>query len=164
MADGVKVSIRNKDKLFAKLKKLAPAADQALQEVNRQAADAMVGYAREMVPIRTGDLRDSIVATPPGSVPPLFSQGTKAVAPGSYMVTAGNTHVRYAHMVEFGTAPHSVKKGANRRKGKFAGEAPMHPGAKAHPFFWPSFRLVRKSHKSKAARAINKSVKAIIQQ
>jgi hypothetical protein len=155
MADGVKVTVRNKDKLFAKLRKLAPAADKALTEVNGQAAEAMAGYARDFVPVDTGKLRDSIVVTPPGGMPPLYSQGAKQVPPGSFMVTAGDAQVRYAHMVEYGTAPHV-------NAGEFPGTA--NPGTKARPFFWPSFRLIRKSHKSKASRAINKSVKAVIQQ
>jgi HK97 gp10 family phage protein len=155
MADGVTVTVRNKDKLFAKLKKLAPAADKALTEVNQNAAEAMAGYALEMAPVKTGALRDSIVVTPPGDIPPLFSQGAKQVPAGSYMVTAGNARVRYAHLVEFGTAPHE-------NGGMFKGT--QNPGTKARPFFWPSFRLVRKSHKSKASRAINKSVKAVIGQ
>jgi hypothetical protein len=153
MPDGVTVTVRNKDKLFAKLKRLAPAAEKELVAANGKAAEAMVGYARDFAPVHTGALRDSIVATPPGGTPPSYSQGNRVVPDGSWMVTAGNTNVRYAHLIEFGTAPHT-------NAGRFAGT--QNPGTKARPFFWPSYRLVRKGMKSRASRAINKSVKAVV--
>lgn len=152
MADGVKVTVRNKDRLFAKLRKLAPSAEAELNVANQQAAEAMVGYARELVPVHTGALRDSIVATPPGGIPPDHSQGNRIVPEGAWMVTAGNTKARYAHLVEFGTRPHISG-------GEFAGA--KNPGTHARPFFWPSYRLIRKTMKSRAGRALKKSIKAV---
>lgn len=155
MADGVRITFRNKDKLLAKLDRLAPGIAGAVKAVNGEAAAAMAGYARDFVPVRTGALRDSIVVTPPGGVPPGYSQGARVVPPGSYMVTAGNSKVRYAHLVEFGTAPHV-------NAGRFAGT--QNPGARQQPFFWPSYRLIRKQMRSRAKRAVNRAVKAVAAQ
>jgi hypothetical protein len=52
------------------------------------------------------------------------------------MITAGNRAVRYAHLVEYGTA-----------------EAP------AQPYFWPSYRLFKKRIASRVKRAVRKSVR-----
>lgn len=147
------ITIRRKDELLAKLSRLAPAAKAALTEANAKTADEMVRLARSFVPVRTGRLRASIVATPPGGSPPAHSQGgVKQVPEGAYAVTAGNRRVRYAHLVEFGTRPH---ENAGERAGTH------NPGAPAQPFFFPAYRLVRKAMKSKASRALNKSIKAV---
>lgn len=152
MADGVRIRVRRKDELLRKLERLAPAARQELTAANKRSAEEMVGYARQFAPVRTGRLRDSIVATPPGQTPPDHSQGARIVPPGAYMVTAGNSRVRYAHLVEFGAAPHTAG-------GRFAGA--RHPGAPRQPFFFPAYRLIRKRHKSRAGRAIGKSIRAV---
>ena len=51
--------------------------------------------------------------------------------------------MRIAHLVEFGTQPHSVKWGASVRKGIFVGEPPMHPGTPPFPFFRPAFEQTK---------------------
>jgi HK97 gp10 family phage protein len=153
MADGVSMKVRNKDKLLEKLGALAPATFEALADANHQTADEMVELARSMAPVRSGKLRDSIVATGPGGTPPAYSQGGGGTVPeGAYAVSAGNTRVRYAHLVEYGTAPHE-------NAGLFAGT--MNPGAKRQPFFWPAYRLIRRKMRSRATRAISKAVKQV---
>jgi len=146
--------IRNKDRLFKKLGMLHPALFETIEEANHQAADEMVEYAQAFVPKKSGKLRDSIVATPPGQVPPSYSQGGghAPVPQGAYAVSAGNTAVRYAHLVEFGTKPHP-------QGGMFKGT--QHPGTPPSPFFWPSYRLVRRKHRGRCGRALGKAVKAI---
>jgi HK97 gp10 family phage protein len=153
-ADGVTITVRRKDALLKKLGNLAPAVFQAVADANHQTADEMVDLARGFAPVKTGRLRDSIVATGPGETTPAYSQGggSGAVPEGSYAVSAGNTKVRYAHLVEFGTAPHI-------NAGKFKGS--HNPGTRPRPFFWPAYRLVRKKMRSRAVRSINKSVKAV---
>lgn len=153
MTGAVTVTVRNKDRLFAKLKKLAPTADIELIKANGQAAEEMVRLAQSFAPVRTGALRDSIVATPPGGTPPAHSQGAGQVVPeGAFMVTAGNDKVRYAGLVEFGTAPH-VNAGID--------PGTQNPGARRQPFFFPAYRLIRKTMRSRASRALTKSIKAI---
>lgn len=149
----VTVTVRGKDKLFAKLKQLAPAADKALTDASQKSAGEMVAAARSFVPVRTGKLRESIVATPAGQSPPAYAQGAPGVVPaGAVMVTAGNSEVRYAHLVEFGAKAHP-------NEGIFAGT--QNPGSPAQPFFFPAYRLIRKKHRGRATRALNKSIKEV---
>lgn len=150
----VTVKIRNKDKLYRKFRMLAPAAEEEIEKANSRTAQEMVNLARSYAPVRTGALRASIEFTPGGMVGPAYSMdgGGRPVPEGAFLVTAGNSRVRYAHLVEYGTAPHL-------NSGQFAGTA--HPGVMRRPFFWPAYRLVRKRHKGRISRAIRNSIKAV---
>jgi HK97 gp10 family phage protein len=86
----------------------------------------------------TGALIDSIEVTPPGHSTPPYSQpgGSRVAGETEVLVTAGNSEVRYAHLVEYGTAK-----------------------ADAQPFFWPALRLLRKRLQNRINRAAKKAVK-----
>lgn len=153
MTKSVTVKIRKKDALLQRFKKMAPAAERELKVANRKSAVEMARNARSYVPVgRTGRLQKSIIVTTSGQMPPMYSQGAPRlpVPKGSAMVTAGNGEVRYAHLVEFGSAPHKVG-------GQFAGAT--HPGSAPRPYFWPAYRLVSKKHKGRATKALNTSIK-----
>ncbi|GAA4111171.1 HK97-gp10 family putative phage morphogenesis protein [Aminobacter aganoensis] len=86
----------------------------------------------------TGALIDSIAVTQPGQSTLPYSQpgGSRVAGETEVIVTAGNTDVRYAHLVEFGTAQ-----------------------AEAQPFFWPAFRLLRLRLQNRLNRAARKAVR-----
>lgn len=86
----------------------------------------------------TGELIDSIAVTPPGGTTPPYSQpgGSRVAGDTEVLVTAGNTDVRYAHLVEFGTSK-----------------------TEAQPFFWPAVRLLRKRLQNRINRAARQAVK-----
>lgn len=50
---------------------------------------------------------------------------------------------RVAHLIELGTAPHSLFKGASRRKGLFQDMPPHHPGTPQVPFVRPAFESTK---------------------
>ncbi|MBD9493195.1 HK97-gp10 family putative phage morphogenesis protein [Ensifer sp. ENS01] len=86
----------------------------------------------------TGALIDSIEVTAPSQHTPPFSQpgGSRVAGETEVLVTVGNEDVRYAHLVEYGTA-----------------------NAEAQPFFWPALRLLRKRLQNRINRAAKKAVK-----
>lgn len=86
----------------------------------------------------TGALIDSIAVTLPGHSTPAYSQpgGARVAGETEVLVTAGNTDVRYPHLVEYGTSD-----------------------TDAQPFFWPAFRLLRKRLQNRNNRAAKKAVK-----
>lgn len=114
------------------------------------AAQDIVDLMKRQVPVETGALRDSIGWT--FGDRPKYSQVVSQSQVGDLVVTifAGNTNVRYAHLVEFGTAPHTVG-------GLYAGA--HHPGSKAKPFFYPSYRAMKKD----VRRRINKAIREAVQ-
>ena len=111
----------------------------ALITSGNELADRM----KALVPVETGDLRDSITVTPPGGTTPPFSQpgGSRVAAENQVLVTAGNEDVRYPALVEYG---HRTPDG---------GHVP------AHPYFWPAFRLSRKRIANRTTRAVRKAVR-----
>ncbi len=79
-------------------------------------------------------------------------------------VYAGNDEAFYARWVEFGTEPHSLAKGADLSSGAKSRRIPQssgaqHPGAAAHPFFYPTYRLMKKRIRSAVKRKLNASIK-----
>lgn len=140
--------------LNRKLKALPALAEAAIKLAMEQGAEEIVAMMKRLVPVDNGDLRDSIGWT--WGEAPSYSQRIGAVKSktGNLKITiyAGNSKVRYAHLVEFGSAPHI-------NGGMFAGT--QNPGAKAQPFFFVAFRALRRRTKSRITRAINKSAKQI---
>lgn len=142
------------DRLNKKLSGLPIAARLAIRKAMSEAADEIVAMMKRLVPVDDGDLRDSIAWT--WGSKPKYAQSVASIrATGSedvITIYVGNTKVRYAHLVEFGSAPHI-------NGGEFAGT--KHPGTAAQPFFFVSWRALRKKSKSRITRAINKSAKLV---
>lgn len=124
----------------ARMKALPEAVRKAVQPALVQGAQEIAALQRAAAEASrdTGDLIDSIAVTGPGQTTPPYSQpgGSKTVGELEAVVTAGNSKVRYAHLVEHGTSK-----------------------TEAQPFFWPGFRLGRKRATARIKRAISKAVK-----
>jgi hypothetical protein len=141
------VTIRNKDRLLAKLKAMAPAAEKALADANRKTAEEMAATARRFS--QSDRVRGSIRVEPgPNSA----SLVVKAGGVAQTMVNTGRYPFDLALGEEFGTAPHIVG-------GMFAGS--QHPGTQRRPYFWPAYRLIRKAMRGRASRALNKAIKGV---
>lgn len=117
-------------------KKVRENVKPALLKAGNQVADTAKQLAQTSRD--SGALIDSIAVTGPGEQTPPYSQpgGSSIVPENAVAVTVGNTDVRYAHLVEYGTQ-----------------QAP------AQPFFWPAFRLTRKKTASAVKRAISKAIR-----
>lgn len=110
----------------------------AVQPSLVKSAEEVAATMRLLVPVSTGDLRDSIEVTPGGASTPAYSQpgGSMTVPDNAAAVTAGNDGVRYAHLVEYGSTK-----------------------AAAKPFFWPAVRLHQKKIGNRLKRAVAKAVR-----
>jgi len=144
--------VQGLDRFKAAMKRMPASVKATAISSTLQGANELVALQKSLVPVDKGDLRDSIVVTPPGGTTPPYSQpgGSRTAGPIQAIVTAGNTKVRYAHLVEFGVAPHV-------NGGEHAGT--QNPGYAAEPFFWPSFRALRGRIKGRITRNINKAIK-----
>ncbi|KQT08525.1 hypothetical protein ASG40_11645 [Methylobacterium sp. Leaf399] len=148
------MAIDGRERLLKKLAALSPKTREAIGKAVRQGADEIVAAQKRLAPKRTGALAASIVATSGGAAPK-YSQGGRTTGQASdpeltVVVSAGNSKVRYAHLVEFGTAPHE-------NKGLFEGS--QNPGAKPAPFFYPVARAYRKRVKARITRATKKAAR-----
>lgn len=128
------------DRLKKRLDAIPKAVREAVVPALLKSADELAGAMKQLAePSRdTGALIDSITVTPPGGTTPAYSQpgGAHVVPENAVAITAGNSAVRYAHLVEYGTAK-----------------------AHAQPFFWPAYRLFRKREATRIKRAIGKAVR-----
>lgn len=143
-------TIKGVDRLRRKLAQLPEAAKAAIRIAMEKAGDDMVAMARNLVPVSSGDLRDSIGWTwgepPKGSIRIATVKGRGRGRDLTLTVFAGNDKAYYARWIEFGTAAHA-------NGGLYGGSE--HPGTAARPFFFVSFRATRK----RAKRTINKAIR-----
>lgn len=102
------------------------------------ACEDIAEVQRILAPEKTGALMASIVVTGPGEATPPYSQpgGAQVVPDNAAAVTAGNTDVRYPHLVEFGTTRTAPK-----------------------PFFWPGFRMTRDQAAAKIKNAMRRIIR-----
>lgn len=140
--------------LNKKLKRLPEAAETAIRAAMEQGAQDIVNMMQNLVPVDSGELLESIGWT--WGEAPKYSQKIASVksADGKMTITiyAGNSRVRYAHLVEFGSAAHIAG-------GMFKGAEI--PAVKKQPFFYVSWRAKSRSVKSRVSRAITKSAKQV---
>lgn len=143
------------DRLNRKLRALPLVAERRVREAMVTGANEIVAMMKSLVPIDSGDLRESIgwrwgAKAPKGSIKVASVNSLS----GKIAITifAGDNKAYYARLVEFGTAPHV-------NGGQYAGT--QHPGTKAQPFFFVSFRALRRRTRSRITRAINKSAKEV---
>lgn len=112
------------------------AAMKALSRSANRIADAQRHLAETSR--NTGALIDSITVTLPNQTTPPYSQpsGSRVAGENEVIVTVGNSNVRYAHLVEYGTKE-----------------------AEAQPFFWPAVRLTAKKEQASIDRAVKRAMK-----
>ncbi|MBA8821427.1 hypothetical protein BRY73_16060 [Ochrobactrum sp. P6BS-III] len=148
------VKIKGLDRLQIKLTKFPEVAEKLVRSAMEQGAQEIVNMMQNLVPVDDGELMESIGWT--WGAAPKYSQriGSVKSNDGKLTITiyAGNSKVRYAHLVEFGSAPHV-------NGGMYPGT--FNPGAKAQPFFYVSWRARRRSAKARVSRAITKAAKQI---
>ncbi|PJR89955.1 hypothetical protein CN878_02780 [Ochrobactrum sp. 695/2009] len=148
------VKIKGLDRLQIKLKNFPEVAEKLVRAAMEQGAQEIVNMMQNLVPVDDGELMESIGWT--WGQAPKYSQriGSVKSNDGKLTITiyAGNSKVRYAHLVEYGSAPHV-------NGGMFPGT--FNPGAKAQPFFYVSWRAKRRSARARVSRAITKAAKQI---
>lgn len=143
----------NKARMLAKMERIAPEIVMETRKGLAATAGEIVDMQRRLVAKKSGALARSIQWQFGDVKRVAYSQGNKAGGRLSVRISAGDSKVRYAHLVEFGAAPHTAG-------GIFDGEE--HPGAPAQPFFYAAFRAKRKRAKSRIAAAMKRGAKKAV--
>ncbi|NDV52165.1 HK97-gp10 family putative phage morphogenesis protein [Salipiger sp. PrR003] len=125
-------------KFQARLRAIPAAAREAVTPALTAGGYEIADAIEALAPEDEGDLIGSIAVTLPGQSTPPYSQpgGGQVVPENQVAITAGNSDVRYPHLVEYGTT-HTA----------------------AQPFFWPGYRLARKKAQNRIKRAISKAIR-----
>lgn len=162
------MAMQNRDRLLKRLKAIKGKPRAAMRVALEQGAKQVVASAKNLAQVKSGDLVNSIDYTF-GDYKPANAnvRGVSAGARGgdpdlSVTIHVGDEKAFYAGWVEFGTNPHFVSKGGSTKIGAIKARlkrATPHPGAQAHPFFYPAWRANKKSIKARITRAMNKAIK-----
>jgi HK97 gp10 family phage protein len=163
----------NSRRFQRKLAELPKAVAEAARSAIEEGAAEMVAAMKNLVPVRHGDLRDSIGwcwGLPPKGAHALFFVSARSLTilgggtrPTGDFITifAGDEKAFYARWVEFGTharAPGAYRDERNRKRN--AGKR-GHPATPPEPFFYPVWRSYKKSVKAHIARKVNAAIKKI---
>lgn len=126
------------DRVLKRLDAIPQAVKDAVKPALIKSGEELVDRMQHLAPVDSGALKGSITYTPPGGTTPAYSQpgGSRVVLENQVVVTAGNSDVRYPHLVEYGTTE-----------------------AHAQPFFWPAYRLTKKRISTRIKRAITKAAR-----
>lgn len=142
------------DQFTKALHRSVPQLNNQVRDAVAQSANEMTDIAKRLAPVDSGDLRESITWQWDNQRRIKYAQGlqmSKVSGLGyAAVITVGNSKVRYAHLVEFGSSPHP-------QGGKFKGT--YHPGTPAQPFFFPAYRMVRARMRRRISRAVNAALK-----
>lgn len=130
----VTLKVRNKDRLYRKLRRSVPGIEGELRTAIAKSADEMVALAMNYAPEKDGDLKRSIGWGWGSATAGILGRAASLRA----IVFAGDDTAFYARWVEFGTKQ----------------------GRRAQPFFFPAYRLLRKRIRSRLSRAMTKAIKA----
>ena len=152
-------TLLHREQARRKLAAIPPAVRSAAKQALAQSADELTEAIRAAAPQgKTGKLKKSVAQTWGGGKVRYSSLAGLTGEAGdpdlSVRISAGNSEVRYSHIVEFGSAPHI-------NGGLFAGTE--HPGTTAQPFFYSSYRRLRRRARSRISRAVTKAIKQISQ-
>jgi len=132
-------------KLRRKLDALVAVGRDEIKRAMETSADEIVALAKNLVPVDKGDLKDSIGWTwgkaPKGAMTLGTVQSNEVDSGFTITIFAGNSEAYYARWVEFGTQ-------------KMA----------AQPYFYPSYRALRRRSKSRVTRAVTKAIKKVAAQ
>ena len=130
------------DNLMAAFDRVKAAPRKSINKALMSSAEELASMQRHLAPddpaTDAPDLKTSIAVTGPGETTPPYSQpgGSRVAGENEVIVTAGNSDVRYPHLVEYGTSK-----------------------AEAQPFFWLAVRLLRKRLQQRIDRAGRKAVR-----
>lgn len=152
-------------KLQKKLKRLPDVAKAEIRKALEKSADEMVSMMKSLVPVDSGDLKRSIGWTwgkaPKGSISVASVTAANLGDQLTLTIYAGDDKAFYARWVEFGVVAQSAGFKVTNASGRVRTSGRTTNGAKAQPFFFPSYRANKKRAKSRISRAINKSAKQV---
>ena len=124
----------------AKIARLPEGIKRRVQPVVIREAQRIEDAVEAAAPERTGDLLNSVQITPPGGSTPAHSmRGSRPLHDLEAAVSAGNSSVRYGHLVEYG------HKGPKPARGR--------------PFFAPAVATRRRAARSAISRAVRAAIK-----
>jgi HK97 gp10 family phage protein len=156
----LKATITGKDALFRRLTEVAPNVAKYATEAKRKAGDELAEAIRQRAPTgATLEYMESIEADDLANRPHQ-ERVSKAAAKDP---TAVGLFAEYIwRWLEWGTAPHNTAKGGGAVLGQAThreGGGTQHPGTRAQPHIWPTYREMKPKILRRIRAAVNKGVR-----
>lgn len=160
----IKARVLGREALTRNLERITPGVTEAAAKAKLEVAQEAARRIKDAAPHKTGEYAASIKGERQADNP-----GIKPV--GGRQSKDPDATAVYAEFIwrfiEWGTAPHLIK-GRGGKNLVFKGEdgrtvsvpSVNHPGGRAHPHVFPTWKAYRKAAKAKISRAIGKAVKA----
>jgi len=156
----MRAELKGREALMRRLEQLAPNIEKYTAPVKLKAAEELAEAIRSKAPTgATLEYMESIEGATLSSRP----VGERVGITATKDPTAAGLFAGWIwHFLEFGTAPHSTAKGGGTVLGKkqaAAGQGQMHPGTKAQPHIFPTYRAMKPAIRKKILAAVNKAVR-----
>jgi HK97 gp10 family phage protein len=156
----LKAKVLGREALNAKLSKIAPNVEKYAVDAKLMAADELAEAIRARAPRgATLEYAEGIEGDLLKNRPLQERIGVSKTKDPSAVGIFASFFWRF---LEFGTAPHSTKKGGGTVAGKkaaAAGSGHMHPGTPAQPHVFPTYRAMKPAIKKKIRAAVNRAVR-----
>lgn len=131
----MKFTAASKADFYRRLKAAAPKVEHHLREANRKTASGIVSMAQRLVEVDDGTLRDSIRMAPGTKNETAFIVRAGGPTTTKPVQDGADASYDYALALEFGTVRQP-----------------------AEPFFYPSVRVEKRTHKGRVSRALKKGI------
>jgi len=158
----IRAKVLGRDALMRNLEKITPGVTKAAAEAKLEAAKEAANLISAAAPFKTGEYMESIQGGRQADNPNAHYIGRRSKDPDATGIYASFIW----RFLEWGTAPHLIKgRGKNL---VFKGEdgrivsvpSVDHPGARAHPHIYPTWKEFRPKAKKMVNQAVNNAVKA----
>lgn len=158
----ITAKVLGREALTKKLNQVAPLANKYAAEAKLQIATEAAERISDRAPISNsataGDYAASIQAAKISDRP--NSKGLFGATASKDPDATGVFAAWIWHFLEFGTRPHNVAKGGGTVLGKKQTDgAKMHPGTRAQPHVFPTWRSMKAKAKKKIAEAVSRGVR-----
>lgn len=156
----IKGELQGRQKLMERLNKLAPNIEKYAAEAKLEAGSELAEAVQVLAPLGdTLDYADSIKADFVKNRPAQEQVGIRA----SKDEHAVGLFAKFIwQFLEFGTRPHNVAKGGGTVAGqKQVGStgAKMHPGSRAFPHIFPTYRALKPKIRKRIRVAVNRAIR-----
>ncbi|KQR27209.1 hypothetical protein ASF91_19515 [Rhizobium sp. Leaf155] len=152
--------LKGRAALMARLSKLAPNIEKYAAEAKLEVGEELAEGVKIAAPM--GEMLDYVNSIEAGFISDRPSQGQVGVASTKDEKAVGLYANFIWRFLEFGTKPHNVAKGGGTVAGQKAaetGSVRMHPGSRAFPHIFTTYRAMKPKIRKRIRAAVNKAIR-----
>lgn len=156
----IKAELQGRAALMARLNKLAPNLEKYTADAKMEAGRELAEAVRASAP--TGETLDYMESLQADFIKDRPTQEQVGIRATKDEYAVGLFALFIWRFLEFGTKPHNTARGGGTvagRKGIGTEAARMHPGSRAFPHVFPTYRAMKPKIKKRIRAAVNKAIR-----